>query len=114
MSDFIVLSEAIDMTRLFRGMKESILHGDYQGLQILPQCETFDAAQVKSMLGNTNCVGMRIYYGMDENKKIHGILVGVDNEGKDILPENEQAGNYILERGIRCPDNCPPTSPLNS
>jgi hypothetical protein len=114
MSDFIDLNEASVMTRTFRGIKEQILGIGYQGLEILPFCETFDAGQVQDMLSNNGCIGLRVYYGMDSNKKIHAILVGVDNEGKDILPEDDNAGNFILERGERNPPTPPPTSPLNS
>ena len=114
MSAFIDLTEAGEMTRTFRGIKEDILGTVYQNLKILPICETFDAAQVQDMLSNNGCVELRVYFGMDAAKKISAILVGVDSAGKDILPENDDAGNFIIERGTRCPDNCPPTSPLNS
>jgi len=45
--------------------------------------------------------------------------VGVDAEGKDMLPAIESTGEagdddpVIVEDGIRCPPICPPPSPLN-
>ena len=114
MSDFIELSEAEVMTRDYRGIKEQILLAGYQNLGILPVCETFDAAQVRDMLSNNDCVGLRVYYGMDSAKKIHTILVGVNSENKEILPENNEIGNFILERGDRTPPAQIPSSPLNS
>ena len=114
MSEFIDLTEGSGMTRNFRKDKENILDAQYQNLDILPICETFDAAQVISMLGNNGCVSLRIYYGMDSEMKVHAILVGADIDGNDMLPPVGKIENFILERGERCPFKCPPTSPLNS
>jgi hypothetical protein len=56
---------------------------------------------------------------MKENKNIDAILVAVNAEGVDILPPATNAvaatdEPIILEDGIRCPDYCPPKSPVNS
>jgi hypothetical protein len=115
MSEFIGLTEATLMTRDFKTNREIILGTIYQNQDLLPFNETFDKDQVISMLNNSGCVGMRIYYGMDTGKKVHALLVGVDSENKDILPENDEAGNFILERSNRVPPGPnPPSSPLNS
>ena len=67
------------------------------------------------MLNNPGCENMRVYYGMDSNKKIHVLLVGVDDSDKDILPVDDEAGNFILERSRRVPPyQAAPSSPLNS
>ena len=113
MSDFITLTEAVTMTRNFKSNREAILGSIYQNLDLLPYNETFEKDQIISMLDNPDCIGLRIYYGMDTTKKLHAILVGVDSENKDILPENDDPGNYIIERGERKPPVVTPTSPLN-
>jgi hypothetical protein len=114
MSAFISLEEAATMTRLYRSVNELMLSLPYQNQEILPLCETFDAEQVRSMLDNEGCVGLRVYYGVDADNKIHAVLVGVDLNDADILPGEEQPGNYIIERSERCPSTCPPPSVLNS
>lgn len=115
MSEFIGLPEATIMTGAFKTNREVILGTTYQNLDLLPFNETFDKDQVISMLNNSGCVSMRIYYGMDDGKKVHALLVGVDSENKDILPENDDPGNFILERSNRVPPSpTPPSSPLNS
>jgi hypothetical protein len=115
MSEFIALTEAVGMTRDFKTNRETILGTGYQNQDLLPFNETFEKDKIIDMLNNSGCVGMRLYYGMDSGKKIHALLVGIDSEGKDILPENDDPGNYILERSNRVPPGpTPPSSPLNS
>lgn len=113
MSAFISLRNAAAMTAAYRADKENILDPQYRGLNILCISETFDRTQVLSMLNNTGCDAMRVYYGMDENKKVHAILVGVDADDQDMLPPQGEIGNFIIEEARRCPDHCPPASPLN-
>ena len=117
MNHFISLQEAIDMTSLYRTQRENILKTDFQNQNILPLSEAFDREAFDSVLGKNGCAGLRIYYGMDEDKKIHAIIVGVDENGDDMLPEeqlNSSEDEDIIERGNRCPDICPAESPLNS
>ena len=116
MSHFISLQEGIDMTRLYRTHRENILKTEFEGQNILPLSESFDRSEFDTVLGRTGCSGLRIYYGMDEDKKIHIIIVGTYSNGDDMLPEdnNFEDEDYIIERGNRCPDICPDESPLNS
>jgi len=117
MSHFISLQEGIDMTSLYRSSKESILKTEYQNLNILPLSETFSRGEFDTVLAKSGCEGLRIYYGMDENLKIHAIIVGVDEEGNDMIPEESsltEEEEDIIEKGNRCPDLCPNESPLNT
>lgn len=119
MSQFISLQEAIDMTSLYRSQKENILKTQFQGQNILALSEAFDRNVFDTVLGRSGVMGLRIYYGMDENLKIHAIIVGTDENGDDILPGESnlnvsEEDNYIIENGNRCPDICPGDSPLNS
>ena len=83
----------------------------------MPICETFDKAAFETLLAKEGCEHIRIYYGMNAEKQIHAIIVAADANGQDILPSlssNEEEDDDILDRGNRCPDLCPPASPLNS
>ena len=118
MSHFISLQEGIDMTTLYRAEKENILKTQFQNQNILPLSESFERAPFDTVLAKSGCEGVRIYYGMDENLKIHAIIVGTDEEGNDMIPEESsnltEEDDDIMERGNRCPDLCPPESPLNT
>lgn len=113
----IPLSTAIEMTERFRSNRNNILAAAYNDLDLLPLCETFSKSAVDTILEQAGCEGLRIYYGMDENLKIHAILVGVNGNNADILPMESalttDPPGTILEDGQRCPPFCPPTSPLN-
>ncbi len=112
----ISLQTAIDMTTLYRANRETILQTLYQGKGILPLSETFNRGAIDALLAVTNCAGIRIYYGMDEDDKVHAILVAVNSSNEDLLPGNflvEDEDPIIVELGQRCPPTCPPESELN-
>lgn len=113
MSHFISLSTAVDMTTLYRQDRETILATGYKNQNILPKCETFDRAAFDAVLAQSGCEAIRIYYGMDSNNKVHAVIVGVNDSDEDIIFPNTD-NSKIIETGTRCPDNCPPTSDLNS
>ena len=119
----ISLDDAAAMTARYRQNKTLILQPGYDP-SILALCETFNKIPIVALAGNPACVGIRIYYGMDENLLCHAILCGVDVNGADILPPSTPAvakavrpldggDDDILEDSIRCPSLCPPPSDLN-
>lgn len=118
MCHFISLAEAIDLTSRYRQHRESILQSSFQSQGILPLSETVSRPAIDTLLAHPACTGLRIYYGMPEDLKVRAVIVGVDADGKDILPspaltETEEE-ELIVDRTIRCPDICPDESPLNS
>ena len=119
MNHFISLLEGVAMTALYRSEKENILKQQFQEQNILPLSEAFSREPFDTLLAKSGCEGMRIYYGMSEDLKIHAIIVATDSEGNDILPPETETlvpgeEDDIFERGNRCPDICPDDSPLNS
>jgi hypothetical protein len=87
MNNRIDLAKAKKMISHFRNNKAKVINPGYSGRHILLDCETFDRAAFDQMLKQKRCEKVRIYYGMDDNMQIHAIIVGVDAEGKDILPQ---------------------------
>lgn len=106
----ISLQTAIDMTTLYRANRPAAF----------PICETFEKASVIALLSQTDARYLRIYYGMKPSGEVDAILVAADENEADILPtESSKATEVsnetlILEDGFRCPQYCPPSSPLNT
>jgi hypothetical protein len=61
---------------------------------------------------------------MDEKLDIHAIIVGVDKDGRNIVPitstdeSNSDSGEEddftgFIETGVRCPPTCPPDEEEN-
>lgn len=117
MSEFISLQEAVDMTTQYRNEKENILIPARQNQNILPLNETFSRAEIDILLAKPDCTGIRVYFGMKTDFKVYAILVAVDSLDRDILPPAFKSmtvvDDDVLERGTRCPPDCPPPSPLN-
>ena len=119
MNHFISLSSAITMTSRFRANRENVLDSFYRGQNILALSETFDRSAFDTLLAKSGCTGLRIYYGMGEDLKIHAIIVAVNENNEDMIPENSLNNNEddddddIVDSANRCPELCPPSSPLN-
>jgi hypothetical protein len=110
----IPLSQAIQMTTLFRQQRDMILKPVYAGKNMLPIAETFDRSAIESLLNLPDCRSIRIYHSMDQNLQLHAIIVGVDSADKDILPTTDSTATDvpIAENSRLCPPYCT-TSPLN-
>lgn len=108
----ITLVRATEMTAIYRENRE----------ENYPVCETFHREAVEWLLKVPGCAHLRIYYGMMPDKSVHAILVAADAAGNDILPSHNYPyppggggdDGEILEDGARCPDQCPPPSPLTT
>ncbi len=125
MNNLITLLEAVTMTTLYRAQKDNILAPGFQGKNILAISETFDKDAFQAVLDQQGCESIRIYYGMNDDLSIHSIIVGVDANNEDLLPQSSDATPKnletnegtddppIVEVGLRCPPHCPPPSALN-
>ena len=67
----------------------------------------FGRAIIQQILDQGGCMGIRIYYALDENGKKQLIIVGADAEENDIY------SGIIAERSVICPPVCAKDSPLN-
>lgn len=93
----ITLEEAAAMTKNYRdsaGTNPIISH--YIG-----------KSRFDEILEQEGCVGIRIYYGIDENGQKELVLVGVDED------ENDLYRGVIVDKAINCPSNCSSANPLN-
>lgn len=107
----ISLDDAKKMVKNFKGQKDKIVKEEHGGKHLIPNCESFDRAGFDAILRREDCKGIRIYYGMkDDDLRVHAIIVGFDENGKDILPVAGIADGIeppIIENGLPCPQYCP-------
>jgi hypothetical protein len=104
----ISLQTAIDMTTRYRANRPANF----------PICETFEKEVIQRILDTAGCASFRVYFGMKENQQVSVILVAADAEGNDLLPSASATATgtddpVIIDDGYRCPDICPPDSPIN-
>lgn len=112
MKNTITLEQAIEMTSRYRSEQAHILNGHFAGQPILSHAETFNREAIDHVLAQAECVGIRVYWGMDAEKRVRAILVGVNECNVDLLPDGSNA-HVIVEDGSLCPPVCAADSPLN-
>jgi len=94
----IDLVDAKVLTRRYRGtMSTTDKSGGY-----------FGKSNLIALLSQDTCVGIRYYYGLDENNVQVLVIVGVDSNQNDLL------NGLILERSFPCPTSCGEANELNS
>jgi len=121
-SHVISLTQAKAMTATYRTNRETILLPQNQGKDILPLSETFNRGAFEQLLATPGCAGVRIYYGMDADLKLHAVIVSVNESNEDLLPDSTTQSTagaadepVIIDEGQRCPPICPEKkSDLNS
>jgi hypothetical protein len=68
----------------------------------------FGEKLIRKILAQKHCLGLRMYYALDEKGVQQMIVVGVDKYGNDLC------NGIIMERGSPCPPFCDSGgSPLN-
>lgn len=68
----------------------------------------FGRTWLLDILAQEGCVGIRIYYALDEEGKKQLVLTGVNSDGNDLY------NGILAEKSLRCPTNCSSANPLNS
>ena len=106
---YITMEKAKDMIARYKEQREGMLQDTYDS-STLPLNITFPRAEFDELLAQQSCEQVRIFLGMDNNDLIHPIIVAVDGQGEDILPNQDY---IIIDNGTRCPSICPPPSTIN-
>lgn len=68
----------------------------------------FGKTAIQEIFAQEGCVGMRIYYALDQNGNKQLIIVGVNAAGNDLYT------GLIAERSLVCPQDCSSANPLNT
>jgi hypothetical protein len=91
----ITLQEASDWTSNYRAEFPNDIKAHF-----------FGKSTIKSILDQTNCVGIRIYYALDDSGAKHLVIVGADADQNDLY------NGVLAERALPCPPFCGSGSPL--
>jgi hypothetical protein len=93
----ISLQDASELTARYREMGGGEILGGY-----------ISRNSIMKILSQPDCVGIRYYYGTNENGNPELVIVGV-KASEDDLYDGE-----VMERAILCPPVCAGRNPLNS
>ncbi|RZJ36542.1 MAG: hypothetical protein EOO51_00035 [Flavobacterium sp.] len=94
--DFVTLSAAQKYVADFRSKYPGEIKGVFVG-----------ANKVQELLNQEDCIGVRIYFGyQDEERRLNLVMVGVNSKGVDLTAAK------IVERMVPCPSTCDITSAL--
>lgn len=91
----ITLAVGAAMTAAYRAANPNQTKAHFFGKDIL-----------NSILGQTGCMGIRMYYGIDTDGVKQLVIVGVDADGHDLT-------NLVGDLSTRCPTVCDADSALN-
>ncbi len=94
----ISLSDAVELTGNFQkqATPEQVIGG------------YFSREAVLSLLEQEGCIGIRYYYGLDNEGTPHIVLVGVNAEGNDMID------GLLRERSFKCPPFCADPNEINT
>lgn len=94
----VTLTEASDWTKNFRN---TITSGETLG-------HFFGKDIINAILNQSECMGIRIYYGMEEDGTKNLVMVGA------MANENDMETGVLAEHAIKCPHICGIANSLNS
>jgi hypothetical protein len=94
----ITLAEGANMTANYR---RTIVAGDTKG-------HFMGRDLIQKILDQPECMGIRVYYGIDENGYKSLVFVGADRN------EDDMVGGVIADKSVPCPYSCGRNNPLNS
>jgi hypothetical protein len=92
----ITLSTAAAMTAEFRRNNPNTTLAHFFGKNILNE-----------ILNQDGCMGIRMYYGLDDNGNRELVIVGVDNNENDLT-------DLVADLSHPCPNACSSPNSLNS
>ena len=68
----------------------------------------YGGSAISAILAQSACVGIRIYYAIDDSGNKQFVIVGVDSN------ENDLYNGLLAEHGLPCPSYCSSANPLNT
>lgn len=109
---FISATDASSHTKRFHEKKKK----EGRELRTYTEAQFFGKNKLEKLLAKKGCVGLRFYFGVNENDAFDDdlIIVAVDANGKDLtssrigLKDMPEEDGDALAAGPVCPHNCNP------
>lgn len=95
----ITLEQAKRWTKRYRKENDGAVRAHFYG------CD-----QIRALLDEPGCVGIRIYYAIDDEGRRKLVLVGADAEENNLVPKEQGKDDNpyrLLNDGVDCPPSCP-------
>lgn len=92
----ITLSEGAALTAEYRRLNPGAVIAQFMGRE-----------HIESILADSNCMGIRVYFGVNENGGPEIVMVGADENQDDLL-------DVIADNALPCPSSCGSSNDLNS
>ena len=92
----ITIAQGAALTAEYRRLNPGKRLANFYGKDIL-----------NDILAQEGCMGIRIYYGVDDKGKNELVLVGADDHENDML-------ELVVDVSSPCPTRCSTANPLNS
>lgn len=92
----IDITEASTLTANYRNANPNGIKAFFMGRDIL-----------LDILNQTGCMGIRVYYGIDNAGAQKLVFVGAEANGDDLT-------GLIADKGLPCPEDCGKANSLNS
>jgi hypothetical protein len=94
--------------------KEEKLRSNWKKTKILTQSSFVGADIINQLLSKTGAVGLRIYYGMDDEGNMQPIFFASDDKGNPIVPSKSKTSSVETtnddsggaDASVPCPPFC--------
>lgn len=71
----------------------------------------FGSDIIRKIIDHPEAVGMRIYFSYGDEDKLQMVLIGANEDGDNIWPDNQEGkdggGGTVADGGTPCPPYCP-------
>jgi hypothetical protein len=87
------------------------VHGEYDKHHLI-KAFLIPGIDIKQVMNETGVNDVRAYLGVDDNGTERLMIVGVDQEGNDMI--DDENGQYIYDFSLPCPNTCNKKAPFIS
>lgn len=88
-------------------VKEEKLKSNWKKTKIMTQSSFVGSDILTQLLNKPDAVGLRLYYGLDDEGKLQPIFYACDASGNPITSSTTTEGDGGADASLPCPPYCP-------